>query len=165
MRIRSATRADMGVIESLMAPEIAAGRLLTPSRAPDAQFVAEIDGDVVGAVALTPWSAEVVELGSLVSGRRGYGIGSALVGRAVEEAAHRYGWMVALTSIPGFFTRAGFQPHHETPWRWARGDFLRVPDGNLGKGMLYKSSGCAGCPRLRYCAQTLMVRPLLETLR
>jgi len=163
MLVRLATSADQDAIHALMAPEIAAGRLLAPHPHAAMQFVAQLapEGEVVGCVALTPWSARVIELGSLVSGVRRRGVGRALIEAAAGMACDdRYDFMVALTAETTFFGRVGFVPHVQSPWRWAKGEMLRIPDGEMGKGMLYKSTGCASCHRLSLCAQVLMVRPL-----
>ena len=162
MLVRDALAADDAAIQALLAPEILAGRVLPQSRPPLRRLVAVDDNDdVVGTVSLNPWTQDVIELGALVSGPRGRGIGRVLVDAAVQTGSLiGSDLMVALTGEPAFFARVGFLPHDDSPWRWARRAPLRIPEGYLGKGLLNKSFTCAGCPRLGACAQTLMTRAL-----
>lgn len=161
MQIRAACADDSAAIEAIMAPAIEAGHLLPQHLPPQRRFIAEVDGQIVGAVSLKPWSGAIIELGGLVSVMPGLGVGRALVDAALEQARiEQYSAVVALTAIPDFFSRCGFTTHDNAPWRWARETPLRVPPDTLGLGMLLKSTCCTGCPRLRRCNQILMVRRL-----
>lgn len=161
MRIRAAHAADTPAIDAIMAPAIAAGQLLPHLTPPPRRHVAESEGRIVGAVSLKAWSGSIIELGGLISVLPGRGVGQALVTAALTDATEdRYAAVVALTSIPTFFERLGFVAHDSAPWRWARQPPLRVPADRLGRGMLLKSTCCAGCPRLSRCTQVLMVLPL-----
>lgn len=166
MLIRPAVEADVLAIEALMAPEIATGALLP--RAVDAAdfLVAERDGVVVGAVGLKPWAAGVVELGSLVAGERGVGLGAALVAAAVAEAGARgYHTVVALTGLEGFFERHGFRAVGAAPWALARGAYALPTTPTLDQAVRHKASLCAACPRLGACAQALLVRAVPVEIR
>lgn len=166
LRVRDAVAADAAAVDALLAPEILAGHILPQHSPPFRRLVAVDEHDqVVGAVALTPWTEDVIELGALVSGPRSQGIGRLLVQAALQAASRSgYDLMVALTGVPRFFARVGFAPHDDSPWRWARRAPLRIPEGHLGKGLLNKSFTCAGCPRLGTCSQTLMTHPLVPAL-
>ena len=161
MQIRAARADDNAAIEAIMAPAIAAGQLLPQHLPPERRFIAEVDGRIVGAVSLKPWSGEIIELGGLVSVLPGRGVGRALVDEALAQARREeFSAVVALTAIPDFFERCGFSTHDTAPWRWARETPLRVPPDTLGLGMLLKSTCCTGCPRLSHCNQILMVRQI-----
>lgn len=159
VEIRPASSADVPAIIALMAPEIASGALLPRVVRPGDFLVAEREGALLGAVALAPWSDEVAELGSLVTGPRGLGLGVALVEAAMAEAdARGYATVVALTGIPGFFERRGFGAVAAAPWARARGcETLPSPAG-LEAAIGYKARVCAACPRLDGCAQSLLCR-------
>ncbi len=159
MDIRPAIAADVPAIRALMAPEIARGNLLPRAVDPADFLVAEDDGELVGTVALSPWTEDVVELGSLVSALRGVGLGAALVEAAAEEAGRRgYDVVVALTGIAPFFERAGFERLRAAPWARARGCESLSEGPLLDRAIAAKSRRCAGCDRLGACAQTLLAR-------
>jgi N-acetylglutamate synthase-like GNAT family acetyltransferase len=164
MMVRDARPEDVRQIEAVMAPEVAAGRVLPRAVRADEFLVAEDpQGRIVGVVALAAWSAAVVELGSLVSAAQGRGLGALLVAAAVQEAARRgYTSIVALTSISGFFARNGFLSVADRPWARARGcGTLPVADfPELGEAVANKARRCAACPRLAGCGQDLLVRRL-----
>lgn len=63
----------------------------TAGDGPVAEFVAEMDGQTVGSVALSPRGEEVAWLSKLFvrADARGHGLGRALLARAVEEARAR----------------------------------------------------------------------------
>lgn len=166
MELRPATAADVPAITRLMAPEIAAGTLL-PRAVDPADFLVAADGrEILGAVALSPWSEEVVELGALVAGPRGRGVGAALVEAAIASACNRgYTEVVALSSLVGFFERAGFRRLGATPWALARG-CAALPEGrHIDEAIARKARICAGCDRLGSCSQALMALPLSRSLR
>ena len=166
MDIRPATAADRSAITRLMAPEIARGTLLPRAVDPADFLVATRGSEILGAVALSAWSDEVVELGALVAGPRGLGIGAALVEAAVSEACNKgYTEIVALTSLVSFFERAGFRRLGAAPWALARG-CATLPEGrHLDQAIASKARICAACDRLGACAQALMALPLAAPLR
>lgn len=157
--LRPACSSDLPGIAALMAPEIARGNLLPRAIGAEDFLVADEDGRLLGAVALTPWSDEVVELGSLVAGPRGRGLGRALVAGALHEAAGRgYPTVVALTSIPAFFQGQGFEVVRGTPWAIALGCATLPVSGALEAALRWKSERCAACARLTGCQQVLLAR-------
>lgn len=166
MNIRAAVSGDRVRIESLMAPEIAAGTLL-PRVVDTSDFlVAELRGEIVGVVGLKPWAAGVVELGSLVSARRGLGLGSALVEAAMIEAGARgYHTVVALTGIDEFFARQGFRALGAAPWAIARGCASMPHSPAVDAAIHHKARICAACPRLAACSQSLLARSAVVEVR
>ena len=161
--VRSASPVDLNPIAALLAPEIAAGTVLPRGVRADEFLVAEAeDGALVGCVALAPWAAGVVELGALVAGMKGQGVGAALVRAALSRAeAEGYSAVVALTGAPGFFERQGFTPQAVAPHQLARARLRIARDEALD----YKAKVCAACPRLGGCAQTLLAFPLHAEIR
>ncbi len=162
---RAATAADLLVLESLLAAPRARGELRDRElRAEDVLVAEDDDGRIVGAVALAVWSADVLELCSLYSDVPGSGLGSRLVSAAVAEARARGGAMiVALTHRDGFFAKRGFIPVSDAPWARARRQpavsDLRFPE--LPGAVDHKAqSGCARCPALMTCHQSLLVMRL-----
>ncbi|MCB9762130.1 MAG: hypothetical protein H6739_20080 [Alphaproteobacteria bacterium] len=167
MHVRPAVRRDRRRIEALLAPHVEAGAVL-PRAVRAADFlVAEEAGALHGAVALTPWTAEVAELGSLVAEAPGRGVGRALVDATLALAGQRgHRAVVALTGLPGFFERLGFAASPQAPWGIARGlDRVRLLDQGLDQALDHKAERCATCPRLPACAQTLLVRELAHKKR
>lgn len=133
--IRRARPVDVPVIEALLAPEVQRGTVLPRPVDPDAFLVGRS-----ACAALIPWTPEVVELGSVVSARRG--MGTLVVEAACAEAAARgFKRVVVLTGLVDWFARRGFQ----------RTQALQSE----------KAAHCAGCPRADGCTQTLMVRDVL----
>lgn len=164
MMVRDARPEDVRQIEAVMAPAVAAGTVLPRLvRADDFLVAEDPHGQLVGVVALAPWSDDVVELGSLVSALPGRGLGALLVAAAVQEAARRgYSNIVALTGISGFFTRLGFLSVADRPWARARG-CATLPVAEfpaLSEAVANKARRCAACPRLAGCGQDLLVRRL-----
>lgn len=151
--VRAATEADIPAIQALMAPHIASGAVL-PRIVVAADFlVARVQGRIEGCVALTPWTDEVIELGSLVSARPG--LGRLLVEAACDLAEARgCQQIVALTGVADFFLRCGFEPQPAAPWAVARGMVGGPP------AVAAKARKCAACPLLAGCAQTLLARPV-----
>lgn len=151
--IRPARESDRSAITRLMKPHIASGALLPREADPAAFLVAEVHGELLGCVALTVWTAEVVELGSLVSERPG--LGRLLVEAAVHAAAAAgFRSVVALTGAPVFFERCGFQSEAVAPWAVARGL------GRASEDVATKAERCRRCPRLGGCQQVLLRRSL-----
>ena len=167
--VRAATRSDTEAITAMLAPEVAAGTVLPRVVHPADFLVAEQGGILVGAVALTPWTDDVVELGSLVSRRRGLGVGRRLV-EAVFERAGLDGFrsVVALTSIDGWFQQLGFVSHARAPWEQASAGprLVSHPESHLDAAVCWKARAvCAGCARLASCRQRLMVRAVSVSTR
>jgi len=170
LRTRPARPTDRVAIEALLAPEVAAGTVLPRTVDPADFLVAELDGHgIVGVVGMASWTADVVELGSLVSSLRGRGVGQLLVDavlrHAVEAGAES---VVALTGLQAWFTRRGFVAHTVQPWALARrqpvllsADRPRVDAAAAAKAR----TSCALCPHLASCAQHLMVRPVKKADR
>ena len=167
--VRAAQTADVAAIRALLAPEVEAGTILPRVVRPEDFLVALLDGEVVGAVAMTRWTEDVVELGSLVSARPGLGLGRALVHAVLEKASQeRFRSVVALTAIDGWFTRLGFQAHPTPPWALAsRHPVLVAPsDDRLDAAVGWKAAAvCAGCARLGRCQQRLVVRAVASETR
>lgn len=150
--IRPATPADLPAIEALMAPHLESGALLPRHLRAEELLVAALpEGTLVGCVGLAPWTERVVELGSLVSAQPG--LGRRLVAAALGEAAARgHQSVVALSGLPGFFLRCGFQAEAIAPWALARG---LHPGRRATADLRAKAGRCAACPRLAGCQQTL----------
>lgn len=166
VHIRPAAPVDVPAISALMAPEIAAGKLLPRVVDPAEFWVAVTRAGIVGAVALSPWSASVVELGSLVSSAPGRGVGSALVRAATEAAFERgFGRVVALTGIPDWFVRAGFSLVSATPWARARGCATLPVPADLDEAIGAKARRCGVCPRLADCGQALLAMDRVAELQ
>jgi N-acetylglutamate synthase-like GNAT family acetyltransferase len=168
--IRPARPPDLPHLDRLLAPARAAGELRHRELTADTVLVAETaDGRLVGAVAVVPWSADVVELCSLFSGVRGVGLGSALTRAAVDRARSRgSALVVALTHRADFFGRQGFEEVHDRPWARARGlAAVPAPDHpELAPAVASKArAGCASCPALGRCRQALFVQRLVPAAR
>ena len=164
--VRPARAEEGAVIAALMAPEIAAGNLLPRVVKPEDFLVATHGEDVVGAVGLGAWTDDVAELGSLVSAAPGRGVGVALVEAALAEAGARgYRTVVALTGIPGFFVRQGFDVARATPWARARGCETLPVSPTLDRALSAKARICAACPRLAGCQQVLLAVSVAQALR
>lgn len=163
LEVRPARAADRSAIEALLAPEIAAGTVLFREVDHDDFLVASEGSGILGAVALTPWSAAVAELGSLVSAAPGRGVGGALVRGVMDEARRRgHREIVALTGIPQFFERMGFTAQARTPHALARQEpSPRLLDPGLEDAIAHKSRCCVACPRLAACRQTLLSKGLV----
>jgi len=156
--VRAATASDVSAIEALMRPEVARGALLPRQVRPEDFLVAEglVAEGIAAAAALTAWTPDVAELGSVVSGERGRGLGRLLVEAACREAAARgFKTVALLTGIPGFFSGLGFTSRDNPPW---------LPEGaiplrpGIPGAVAVKAWTCAACPRLAGCRQQLMVR-------
>lgn len=163
-RIRAAAAADLPALEALLAPAIAAGDIL-PTQPDTRRFlVAECGGAVLGAVALTPWTNGVVELGSLVSGLRGVGLGSALVAAALDEAAVRGAHtVVALTGLADWFGRRGFARAPVAPWELVHAPERPAAPGPVdARALSHKAhDSCRLCPRHAACGQVLLAKRVL----
>lgn len=159
--VRSATAADLPQIEALLRPQIAAGAVLPRTLRPEELLVATDGEALVGTVALAPWRAGVAELGALVAGSPGQGVGRRLVAACLERAAQQgYHTVVALTGTPGFFERVGFVASELAPHQVARREVSRLDRDPLGAALAYKAGVCGACPRLDACRQVLLCAPV-----
>jgi len=158
--VRPAREADVGALAELVAPHVASGTLLPRALDPEAFLVVEQEGALVGCVALSPWTSEVVELGTLVSNRPG--LGRLLVEAACAAAqAGGFRTIVALTGVEDFFSRCGFAAEGDVPWARARGLATRPSDrAELGPAVAWKAEKCSRCARLGGCRQVLLSRRL-----
>ena len=172
IEIRPAAPGDIAAIHTLLAPFIAKGQVLPKEVTHDA-FLVAFDGDtMVGSVALTPLDHAVAELGSLVSTRRGQGLGRRLVDEVTKRAAAEgFELVVALTAEPSFFENVGFKPTSISPWMSARRALnmphplpMRVDDHAL-RAAQAKSSACQRCPRLITCHQVQMLHVIPQSQR
>jgi amino-acid N-acetyltransferase len=110
-------------------------------------FWAAVDGgQVVGCAALRIWWHDLGEVRSLavVPDAEGHGHGTKLVEAVAAEAA-RFGVrnLFALTRIPGWFSRNGFE--------------------TVDRAVLYHKvwGDCASCPKRHACDEVAVVRPLV----
>ena len=97
--VRAALAADVDAIRDLLAPEVEAGTILPRVVRPDDFLVALLDGEIVAAVAMTRWTDDVVELGSLVSARPGLGLGRAMVQAVLKKAALDLGFAAVVVEV------------------------------------------------------------------
>ena len=108
-------------------------------------WVAVDGGQVVGCAALRIWWHDLAEVRSLAVApeAEGHGYGARLVDAVAAEAA-RFGVsnLFALTRIPGWFGRNGFQ--------------------EIDRAVLYHKvwGDCASCPKRMACDEVAVVRPL-----
>ena len=165
--IRPAHTGDTIHLETLLAPHIDRGTILPRQVDPGAFLLALEDGVLVGAVALTPQSARVVELGTLVSNRPGIGLGQRLVNAAVERAMDAgYEVIMALSALTRFFEKTGFVNAPHAPWISARRDLSMAfprplnPDADAIEAADAKAMTCRTCQRLTSCRQALLLRKL-----
>lgn len=115
--IRPATTADAGAIMELLEGYARMGNLLprTPREIIDnieLFRVAESHGTVVGCGALEIFTPDLAEIRSLVVAEsfKATGTGRLLVERLIGDARERgHGRLMALTYVPGFFHRLGFE--------------------------------------------------------
>lgn len=114
--VRPSTRADLDDIYEFIQPFVDAGRLL-PRTVDELEdliptgFVALIDDEVVGFVALEIYSRKLAEIRSLCVStvHRGQGIGKALTLACVDLARRqRVFEVMAITSTDEFFRSCGF---------------------------------------------------------
>jgi len=150
--IRAANINDVPRIQEVIASHAELGKMLFKSYAQLYESlrdfgVYELDGKIVGCVALTIIWADLAEVRSLAveDAHRGKGIGRKLVEWAVDEA-RRLGIrrLMALTYETGFFARLGFE---------------QVPKETLP---LKVWSDCVRCPKRDGCDEIAVVRTLPE---
>lgn len=120
--VRRARIADVRKIKALVDAD--AGRVLlekelvTLYEAVQEFWVAEADGEVLGAAALHVLWEDIAELRTVVvdKGARGQGVGGVLVGRLIDEARELgLKRLFVLTFETSFFTRQGFVEIDGTP--------------------------------------------------
>jgi N-acetylglutamate synthase-like GNAT family acetyltransferase len=165
--IRPAAPGDVPALKALLAPHVERGNILHRDVDWEA-FQIALEGElIVGAVALTPQSKRIVELGSLVSNRPGLGLGRRLVDAAIEHAVRsNYEVVMALSGLIDFFEKLGFATAPHAPWISARRDLKMAsptplnPDTNAIEAAETKAMTCRVCPRLTTCRQALLMRPL-----
>ncbi|MDP6942684.1 MAG: hypothetical protein QF464_00920, partial [Myxococcota bacterium] len=141
------------------------GTILERPVTPEGFLVATSGSDLVGAVALTPQSGRVIELGSLVSNLSGVSLGRRLVEAAVDQASARgFEVVMALSAIPGFFERVNFRIASHAPWIAARRQLAMphplplAPTTDATEAARAKASSCRRCPHLGTCSQALLLR-------
>ena len=152
MRLRKAVLADVPALLDIINGYAERGLLLSRTEASLrerlADFtVAEVDGRVVGCVALTELGPGLAEVRSLAVREEygGRGIGHALVEAVVAEAAARgFHEVLSLTRRTSFFAALGFEPTRRERF--------------LDKLMV----DCQTCPMNLCCDETAMVRVLDE---
>jgi N-acetylglutamate synthase-like GNAT family acetyltransferase len=161
VQIRAASTADRTTVDALIAREVRAGTVLHRDFVPSEFLVAEHRGRVVGALSTTPWTAAVVELGTVIATTPGRGTGRALVAAGLARA-DRWGadWTVVLTRVPRFFSRQGFEAVADAPWARARGPAAMTEgDADLSAAVGTKAArSCRTCPFLSTCEQSLLAR-------
>ena len=141
--VRQATAADAPAIHSLIADQVAEGRLLARTQDEVAVHahrfsVAVADGEVVGCADLAPLGAGVGEVRSLVvhMDARLLGIGRLLVDSVRRRAAAAgFHTLCAFTHAPRYFVQMGFSI---VPHAW-------VPEKI--------QADCRTCPQFRRCGQ------------
>jgi amino-acid N-acetyltransferase len=148
--LRTATLADAGAIDILIARNLAVGHLLPRTLADIEEhatrfFVAEAAGRIVGCAELAPLSSGVAEVRSLVVDEtmRGQHIGPELVAHLSTNATARgFSTLCAFTHEPSHFVRLGFTivPHIWVPEKIAR--------------------DCTSCALFRHCGQYAVLLPL-----
>ncbi len=165
--IRPATDDDVPEIEALLAPEITRGAILERTVTSEEFLVAARGSELVGAVALTPQSGRVIELGSLVSNLCGVSLGRRLVEAAVDEASARgFEVVMALSAIPGFFEQVNFRIASHAPWIAARRQLAMphplplAPSTDAIEAAHAKAISCRACGLLESCSQALLVRTI-----
>jgi amino-acid N-acetyltransferase len=150
--IRPASIYDVPRIQEIINSHAELGRMLFKSLAQLYErirdfAVYELDGEIVGCVALSVIWADLSEVRSLAVDEqyRGRGIGSRLVNWAVEEARRlQIRRIMALTYEPKFFAKAGFEI---------------VEKDTLP---LKVWTDCVVCPKRDHCDEVAMVRKLSD---
>ncbi|MED5374242.1 MAG: GNAT family N-acetyltransferase [Myxococcota bacterium] len=146
--LRLAEGKDLPAVQTLMHPFVLDGTLRPRDLRVGEVIVAEVGGQLLGCVALSSWTSDTWELGSLVSTQRG--LGGALVQSALAHA-HAQGIrrVVCITGVERFFARQGFSlvgtgvPPH------------RQPDTGCA-AIRWKAARCRLCPDAQNCNQSLM---------
>lgn len=166
--IRPAMLRDRAEVERLVAREAAAGRVLPRRFSADEFLVAEASGRIAGTLSLSAWSADVLELGTVISDLPGHRVGDRLVQAGLAHATRAgHAWAVVLTAIPGYFSRQGFAALDTAPWARARGPVATAGVATeLEEAIGHKAAGsCVRCPFLGTCSQALMALPLHRAVR
>jgi amino-acid N-acetyltransferase len=152
MKVRNAKIADAKMICALINYYAEHDKMLFRSLAEIYEnlqtfFVAEEDGRTIGCCALEVVWSDLAEIKSLAieAGRRGQGVGTALVTAALDQARYLgVPRVFALTLEPGFFERIGFT-------------VVRKEDLPMKVW-----SDCAKCPKQTECDETAVIRTLSD---
>lgn len=160
--IRQAVATDRRGVDALVDREVRAGTVLPRAFVPEEFVVAEMRRRIVGTLATARWADGVVELGTVISGERGHGIGAKLVHAGLARAREHGGrWAVVLTGVPDFFARQGFTATDDTPWGRVRTPAPAVTQLDLADAIGAKAdTSCRSCPYLPTCRKVMMVRRL-----
>ena len=150
--IRAATTSDVTSIHSLLRAYADAGRLLAGSWDEINErlrgfLVAETDVEVCGCGSLEIFTRELGEVRSLAvhPSRHGQGLGQQMVD-GIEEMARELGLsrMIALTYVPGFFRKLGYQIVA----------MESLPEKVFGV--------CVTCPKFDHCDEIAMQKSLTD---
>lgn len=150
--IRAATTSDVLSIHSLLRDYADDGRLLARSSDEINErlrgfLVAETDGEVCGCGSLEIFTQELGEVRSLAvhPNRHGQGLGQQMV-NGIEQMARELGLtrMIALTYVPGFFRKLGYQIVA----------MESLPEKVFGV--------CVTCPKFDHCDEIAMQKSLTD---
>jgi len=150
--IRAATTSDVPSIHSLLRDYADDGRLLARSSDEINErlrgfLVAETDGEVCGCGSLEIFTRELGEVRSLavLPSRHGQGLGQQMVD-GIEQMARELGLtrMIALTYVPGFFRKLGYQIVA----------MESLPEKVFGV--------CVTCPKFDHCDEIAMQKSLTD---
>lgn len=135
-----ATGAEADLVDALRAD---------PSWLPDYSLVADADGDVVGHLVMTrayltshDMTADepILAVGPMgvLPERHGHGVGSALVGAAVDAARHAGESLIVVLGHPWFYLKFGFVPARplgiQPPAPWPDQAWMALPLSSAGCG-------------------------------
>jgi len=150
--IRPATTSDVSSIHSLLQDYAEDGRLLERSSDEINErlrgfLVAEADGEVCGCGSLEIFTRELGEVRSLAvhPSHHGEGLGQQMVD-GIEQMARELGLtrMIALTYVPGFFRKLGYQIV----------SMESLPEKVFGV--------CVTCPKFDHCDEIAMQKSLTD---
>lgn len=155
MIIRPAGIADVESITAIIMHHAALGRMLPRSSdlirtSLDTYVVAESDNQVVGCGSLQAYSDSLAEICCLATapGVHGRGVGRELVHALTRRASEAgISKVFALTLVPGFFRKLGFQATAPTD----------IPE------KIWRD--CVTCPRYGFCQEVAMVIELPATTK
>lgn len=115
-KIRAASEADIPALQQFIKPFVEAGKLLPRTHDEledllESIFIAELDGQIVGCVALEIYSRKLAEVRSLAVSQdvQGMGVGRLLVDACLQRAREQNVFeLMAITSSDAFFMACGF---------------------------------------------------------
>ncbi len=115
-KIRAASEADIQALQQFIKPFVEAGKLLPRTHDEledllESIFIAELDGQIVGCVALEIYSRKLAEVRSLAVSQevQGMGVGRLLVDACLQRAREQNVFeLMAITSSDAFFMACGF---------------------------------------------------------